>query len=132
MAPRVKMTLPQGHSFIYRENLKNIIGAHTFIYWENLKNLLHNCKAYSFDTFLEALVSSNHCPLGQIGPTPGAHFYRKIYREKLKKNFFFRTKRPIPLMFCLRHYLVNLYQFYSNRDPGVQIGPALDVNRSNL
>ena len=50
-------------------------------------------------------------------------FYIGLYRENIKKIFLSEFTMPKALIFGMKHYLVNLYQVFSNDAPGAKNWP---------
>ena len=46
-----------------------------------------------------------------------------VYRENMKETFLSETIRPRVFILCMYHHLVDLYQFFSNYDPGAKMTP---------
>ena len=107
---------------LYRENIKKIFLSET---------LRHRALIFGMQHHLVDLykVSSNYVRGAKNGPSPPQVSYvlLRLIWGKHEKIFLSETLRPRALIFGMQHHLVDLYQVYSNYDPGAKNGSAPGV-----
>ena len=77
-------------------------------------------------------VSSNYSPGVKFDPNPGVTSFTWDYIGKTLEISLYVAIRPRVTKFCMKLYLVGLFQECLNYSPGVKFGPAPGVTSFTL